>query len=110
MARQELELMFHNNGLLHHNVIIAAGRTVLSAMLANNFSTSTCFVIFELIKFMCLGPTLSYSHKNFNQCPHQLHLALAPRQVQPARIPVRVPTPPHKCGYLQLVQVNTSRT
>ena len=32
------ELMFHNNGLLHHNVII-----VLSAMLTNNFSTSTYF-------------------------------------------------------------------
>jgi len=36
--------MFRNNGLLHHNVISAAG-----LLLANNFSTSTCFAIFELI-------------------------------------------------------------
>jgi len=36
-------------------------------MLANNFSscTSTCFAIFELIKFMCFGSTLSYPQKEF---------------------------------------------
>jgi len=34
-------------------------------MLANNFSTSTCFVIFEVIKFMCFGSTLSYPHEEF---------------------------------------------
>ena len=39
--------------------------TVVSAMLANKFSTSTCFAIFELIKFMCFGSTLSYLHKEF---------------------------------------------
>jgi len=35
-------------------------------MLANNFSTSTCFAIFELIKFMCFGSTLIYRTKNFS--------------------------------------------
>jgi len=34
-------------------------------MLPNNFSTSTCFIIFELIKFMCFGSTLIYPHKEF---------------------------------------------
>jgi len=34
-------------------------------MLANNFSTSTFFAIFELIKFMCFGSTLIYTHKEF---------------------------------------------
>jgi len=39
-------------------------------MLANNFSTSTCFAIFELIKIMCFVSTLSYPHKEFlNPCP-----------------------------------------
>jgi len=32
-------------------------------MLVNKFSTSTCFAIFELIKFTCFGSTLSYPHK-----------------------------------------------
>jgi len=45
-------------------------------MLANNFSTSTCFAIFELIKFMCFGSTLIYPHEEF--------LILRPQQVQPA--------------------------
>ena len=39
--------------------------TGLSAMLANNFSTSTCFAIFELIKFMCFGSTFGCPHKEF---------------------------------------------
>ena len=34
-------------------------------MLANNFHTSTCCAIFELIKFMCFGSTLKYPHKEF---------------------------------------------
>jgi len=34
-------------------------------MMANNFSTSTCFAIFELIKFMWFGSTLIYPHKEF---------------------------------------------
>jgi len=34
-------------------------------MLANKFSTSTCFAIFELIKFMCYGSTFSCTHKEF---------------------------------------------
>jgi len=46
----ESELMFHNNGLLHHVTIAVGCRpTVLSAMLANNFSTSMCFAISHLI-------------------------------------------------------------
>jgi len=39
---QVFELMFRNSGLLHHKNLCR--RTILSAMLANNFSTSTCFV------------------------------------------------------------------
>jgi len=49
-------------------------------MLPNNFCTSMCFVIFELIKFMCFGSTFSYPHKEllilrlphskFNLHPH----------------------------------------
>jgi len=35
-------------------------------MLANNFSTCTCFAIFELIKFMCFGSRLSTRTKNFS--------------------------------------------
>ena len=42
-----------------------SGLTGLSAMLANNFSTSTCFAIFELIKFMCFGSTFTFTHKPF---------------------------------------------
>ena len=34
-------------------------------MLANNFSTSTCFAIFELIKFMCFDSTLIYQQEEF---------------------------------------------
>jgi len=34
-------------------------------MLANNFSTSTCFAIFQLIKFMCFRSTLIYPHEEF---------------------------------------------
>jgi len=34
-------------------------------MLANNFGTSTCFAIFELIKFMYFGSTFNYHHKEF---------------------------------------------
>jgi len=39
-----------------------------------NFSISTCFAIFELVKFMCFGLTLSYPHKEF----------LNPRPTRPA--------------------------
>jgi len=38
---------------------------VLSTILANNFSTSTCLAISELSKFMYFGSTLSYPHKKF---------------------------------------------
>ena len=31
----------------------------------NNFSISTCFAIFELIKFMCFGSAISYPHEEF---------------------------------------------
>ena len=48
-------------------------------MLTNNFSTSKCFAIFELIKFICFGSTLSYPHKEF--------LNPRPQQVQPAPAP-----------------------
>jgi len=65
-------------------------------MLANNFSTSTCFAIYELMKFMCFGSTLSYPHKEFlNPRPQQVQPALTPQQIQPApaRIAVQTPTP-----------------
>jgi len=39
-------------------------------MLAKNFNTSTCFAIFELIKFMCFGSTLIYPHNEFLN-PHR---------------------------------------
>jgi len=43
-----------------------------SAMLVCSFGTSTCFPIFELIKFMCFVSTFSYSHKEFfNPRPHR---------------------------------------
>jgi len=58
---QEFELMFRNSGLLHHK-----NYCILRAMLANNFSTSTCFAIFELVKFMCFDSTFSYRAKNFS--------------------------------------------
>jgi len=61
---QEFELMFRNSGLLHHKNYCR--RTILSAMLANNFSTSTCFAIYELVKFMCFDSTFSYRAKNFS--------------------------------------------
>ena len=60
---QEFELMFHNSGLLHHKNYCR--RTILNTMLANNFSTSTCFAIFELIKFMCFAQH-SVTAKNFS--------------------------------------------
>ena len=65
-------------------------------MLANNFGTSTCFAIYELMKFMCFGSTLSYPHKEFlNPRPQQVQPALTPRQIQPApaRIAVQAPMP-----------------
>jgi len=61
---QVFELMFRNSGLLHHKNYCR--RTILSVMLANHFSTSTCFAIFELVKFMCFGSTFSYRAKNFS--------------------------------------------
>jgi len=61
---QEFELMFRNSGLLHHKNYCRL--TILSAMLANNFSTLTCFAIFELVKFMCFDSTFSYCAKNFS--------------------------------------------
>jgi len=56
--------------------------------------TSTCFAIFDLIKFMSFVSTLTYLHKEFlNPHPHQVQPA--PQQVQPApvRETVRVPAP-----------------
>ena len=61
---QEFELMFRNSGLLHHQNYCR--RTNLSAMLTNNFGTSTCFAIFELVKFMCFNSTFSYRAKSFS--------------------------------------------
>jgi len=40
--------------------------TVLSAMLANNVITPTCFAIFQLIKFMCFGSTLVTHTRDFS--------------------------------------------
>jgi len=64
---QEFELMFRKSGLLHHKNYCR--HTILSAMLANNFSTSTCFAIFELVKFMCFDSPFSYRTKNFHPVP-----------------------------------------
>jgi len=74
-------------------------------MLANNFSTSTCFAIFELIEFMCFGSTLIYPHKEFliprlprskfNPHPHVKQCGLS--------------HPPRKCGYPQPTWVNPPR-
>ena len=62
-------------------------------MLANNFSTSVCFAIFELIKFMCFGSTLIYPHEEF--------LILHPQQVQPAPALPCSKINPHakQCGF-----------
>jgi len=34
-------------------------------MSANSFSTTTCFAIFELVKFMCFVLTLIYPYEEF---------------------------------------------
>jgi len=66
---------------------------VLGAMLANNFSTSTCFAIFELIKFMCCGSTLSYPHEEFvNPCLSRPVASPTRTCPTPACIAVQVPT------------------
>jgi len=78
----------------------AAAYTVLSAMLANNFSTSTCIAIFELIKFMYFSSTLSYPHKEFfiprpprtkyNPLPPRTHSSAGSR-IRPANAGTRNP-------------------
>jgi len=97
-------------------------------MLANNFSTSTCFVIFELIKFMCFGldsvtvPAQRISHFVLAPAPNTSCSYANPQQVQPMPAPspthitVQFPTSatsfqhlPHNCGYLQPAQVNPPR-
>jgi len=77
--------------------------TVVSAMLANSFSTSTWFAMFELIKFICFGSTLSCPHKElhiprllrnrtkYNQLPPRSKVTRS--RPAPADIAVRVPVP-----------------
>ena len=70
--------------------------TVLSAMLANNFSTSTCFVIFELIKFMCFSSTLIFTDKEFLiSRPPRTRSKFNPH---PHVKQFGFPHPPRKCG------------
>jgi len=57
-------LVFFQAHLVYFRVSEVA-TLVLSAMLANNFSTTTCFATFELIKFTCFGSTLSYPYNDF---------------------------------------------
>jgi len=86
-------------------------------MLGNNFSTSTCCAIFELIKLMCFGSTLSNPHKEFlNPCPARTkHNPLPPRpaasstRTRRARIAVRVSAPAPQCRYPQPARVNPLR-
>jgi len=72
-------------------------------MLANNFSTSTCSAIFDLIKFMGFGSTLSYPHEEFlisrpprtrsKFKPLPPRSKFNPRRPALARLVVRVPAP-----------------
>jgi len=83
-------------------------------MLVNNFSTSTCFAIFELIKFMCFGSTLSYPHKEFfnPRPPRTKYNPLLPRSKfnpHPHAKQCRLPYPPRKCGYPEPARVNPPR-
>jgi len=60
-------------------------------MLANNLSTSTCFVIFELIKFMFFRSTLIFLHEEFLiPHPQQVQPVPALQQVQPTHTQMRV--------------------
>ena len=54
-------------------------------MLANNFSTSTCFAIFELVKFMCFDSTFSYRAKNFSSRVRPANAGTCNSRVSPAR-------------------------
>jgi len=64
-------------------------------MLANNFNTSTCFAIFELIKFMCLGLNIQLPAQRIS------HPAPAPHTKQYV-----FPHPLRKCGYPRPARVN----
>jgi len=73
-------------------------------MLSNNFSTSTSFAIFELIKFMCFGSTLIYPHEEFLiPRPSRTRSKFNPR-------PPRSKFNPHakQCGFPQM-RVPTTR-
>jgi len=73
-----------------------------------------CFAIFELMKFMCFGSTLSYPHKEIlNPCPPRTKYDLllshpAASSTYPAHKAVRVPTPAlqMRVVYLQPARVN----
>jgi len=63
-------------------------------MLANNFNTSKCFAISELIKFMCFGSTLIYPHEDFLILrPPRTRSMFNPHSSAPAHKAVRVPAP-----------------
>jgi len=63
------------------------------------YHTSTCFAIFDLIKFMCFGSALSYPHKEFlnPRPPRTKYNPLPPRskfnppRTRPANAIVPVP-------------------
>jgi len=75
-------------------------------MLANSFSTATCFASFELIKFMCFGSTLISPHEEFLiPRPPRTRSKFNPR---PPRSKFN-PHPPHKCWYPQPARVNPPR-
>jgi len=76
-------------------------------MLANKYSTSTCFAIFELIKFMCFGSTLSYPHKEFLiPRPPRTRSKFNPH---PHRTRTQSSAGSRKCGYPQPARVNPPR-
>jgi len=73
-------------------------------MLANNFSASTCFGIFELIKFMCFGSTLIHPHEEFiiPRPPRSKFNPHSPRsKFSPDPHVKQCGFPPRKCGYPQ---------
>jgi len=69
------------------------------------YCASTCFAIFELIKFMCFGSTLIYPHKEFLNprppCTRTKHDPLPPRSKfnpHPHAKQCGFPHLPRKCG------------
>jgi len=72
-------------------------------MLAKKFSKSMCFAIFDLMKFMCIGQTFSYPHKEF-LIPRPPRSKYNPHTKQYGFL-----HPPRKCGYPQPALVEWPR-